>query len=302
MNAMKKDLMSVEFHCVEMRYKQLRASRRGHLNRLVESIEQSGQLMPVVLVPKADQQWILIDGYLRVQALKRLGKDLVQSEIWNCSTTEALLGLLKEQASTHLRPIEEALWLQEIHSQGELSQHEIALRLGRDPSWVNRRLLLLNGLPDAVLTAILKEKISLWVATRILVPLARANAAHVQSLLGYLVQEKRSSREVQSFYVHYQCASCTEREKMINDPGLFFKTQAWLHSQKATHQLQQGPEGQWRDHCLLMRSSLKKIISLRPMLFIPLVPMAERHELLNLLNHVHSQLNKFASELKEMVS
>ena len=57
-----------------------------------------------------------------------------------------------------------------------LSQHDLARRCGRDVSWVNRRLQLPSGLPDAALSAVRDGKLSSWAANRVVVPLARANA------------------------------------------------------------------------------------------------------------------------------
>lgn len=52
----------------------LRAHNPKDLEKLTTSIEYYGQLIPVVVVPEK-KQWVLIDGYQRVKALKRLGKD-----------------------------------------------------------------------------------------------------------------------------------------------------------------------------------------------------------------------------------
>ena len=57
-----------------------------------------------------------------------------------------------------------------------LSQHDLARRCGHDVTWVSRRLQLLSGLPDAALTAVRGGKLSSWSASRVVVPLARANA------------------------------------------------------------------------------------------------------------------------------
>ena len=41
---------------------------------LLHSLQLYGQLVPVIVVPKKEQtQWVLIDGYLRMQALQQLG-------------------------------------------------------------------------------------------------------------------------------------------------------------------------------------------------------------------------------------
>ena len=298
MNVIQKKPMTTEYHCLEMPYMQLRSNRSRYLSRLTHSIERNGQLVPVILVPKTEQKWILIDGHLRVKALKRVGEDLIQSEVWDCSPTEALLSLLKERASSPLQPIEEALWLQEIYTQGGVSQNELAMRLGRDKSWVNRRLSLLGVLPEPVVQAVLKGRVSLWVASRILAPVARANAPHVERLLDYLLKETRSSRELQYFYEHYQHSNHPERTKMIQDPDLFFKAQKWLVSKKETQALNSGPEGQWEKQCGFILSALKKLIALYPSIFTASLPVSERHQLLKIFSQVKKRLTMFEKTLE----
>jgi len=301
MNAIKKEVMRIEHHCLETPYQQLRLSRGQDLQKLTHSIERNGQLLPVVLVPKVPKtegSWILMDGHLRVQALKRLGTDLIQSEIWDCSPIDALLRLLKERTGHVLEPIEEALWLREIYSQGQLSQNDIAMQLGRDKSWVNRRLTLLSVLPDPILQAMLKGQISLWVATRVLASLARANDTHAQALLKYLLKEPRSSREMQCFYEHYQQSNRPERSKMIQDPNLFFKAHEWALSKKKMDVLSAGPEGQWKQQCHFIFLALKKLIDLRPIVFSPGLPLSNRHQLLEPFNDIKKRLLVLEDSLK----
>src|SRR5277367_5994078 len=147
-NAIKKTLMTVEHHCLDLAYAPIRLQQQGTLNKLIHSIEQHGQLVPVVIVAKAHQQWVLIDGYLRLKALQRLGQDTIVAEIWDCDVLQALLALLTEHQSRPWEAIEEALLLKELQTQHCLSQRIIAKRVGRDKSWVGRRLSLIEHLPD----------------------------------------------------------------------------------------------------------------------------------------------------------
>ncbi|WP_456243453.1 hypothetical protein [Thiorhodovibrio winogradskyi] len=54
------------------------------------------------------------------------------------------------------------------------SQHELAHAVGKDPSWVNRRLALLTQLGEPLQEAVRSGVLSSWAASRILAPLARA--------------------------------------------------------------------------------------------------------------------------------
>ena len=123
--------------------------------RIAQSIERCGQIVPciVVTIPGgagtgADPR-VLIDGYRRVAALRRLGRDTASVEQWTCDLTEALLGVLARTQDRRFASIEEALLLRELMQGQGLSQHDLARRSGRDVSWVSRRLALLSALPDA---------------------------------------------------------------------------------------------------------------------------------------------------------
>mgnify|MGYP001792088307 CR=1 FL=1 len=198
-----KNIMTLEHHCLRTRYQHLRLHKQGALEKLATSIQTHGQLVPVVLVPESLNQWVLIDGHLRVQAFKRLGKDTVEVEVWECDTTEALLMVLKSHSSRTLEVLEEALLLQELHVQHNLSQNELATRVGRDKSWISRRLSVLECISNNVLNALLSNAISLWSVMRVLAPLARANSNHSEKLLIYLLKHFRTTRELQLFYHHY---------------------------------------------------------------------------------------------------
>ena len=103
---------------------------------------------------------MLIDGYRRVAALRRLGRDTAGVEQWSCDLTQALLGVLARAQDRPFASIEQALLLRAVMADQGLSQHEVARRCGRDVSWVSRRLDLLSGLPDAALAAVRGGRLS----------------------------------------------------------------------------------------------------------------------------------------------
>jgi ParB/RepB/Spo0J family partition protein len=267
-----KQTMTIEHHCLQMRYAHLRAQNPRTIEKLTASIEQYGQLVPVVIVPdpsvpEAIRQWVLIDGYHRVKALKRLGRDTIEAELWNCNITEALLMVLKNHP-THSRGIfEEALLLHELHTQHSLSQHTLATRLGRDQSWVSRRLSLVEHLPGSVLEVLSEGSLSLWVCVRVLAPMARAIPEHAQRLLPYLLKHTHSTREMYSFYEHYQKSNHQARTRMVDNPELFFKAQKFLEAEKQMAVLKNGPEGTWQLQCHTLTALLSELTLLAPSIF-----------------------------------
>ena len=174
--------LDLDLHRLDLRFAGSRLVEPQAVARIAQSIERCGQIVPciVVAVPGgastgADPR-VLIDGYRRVAALRRLGRDTARVEQWTCDLTEALLGVLARTQDRRFASIEEALLLRELVQGQGLSQHDLARCSGRDVSWVSRRLALLSALPDAALAAVRAGKLSSWAANRIVVPLARANS------------------------------------------------------------------------------------------------------------------------------
>ena len=247
--------------------------------------------MPVVVVPLSANRWVLMDGYLRLKALRRLGKDTVEAEVWACDPAQALLALLTGHQSRAWEAIEEALLLQELHTQHGLSQNSIADRIGRDKSWVSRRLSLLEQMPESIQQAMMAGKLSLWSATRVMAPLARANTPHGECLLQYLLKHPLSTRELQFFYDHYQQSNHPQRSSMVNAPDLFFKAQKLHVVEKQAKELQAGPIGKWQSQLRLIRHTLVPLIPLASTVFIPRQDMTERRPLLDLLHAAKTQFD-----------
>jgi ParB-like chromosome segregation protein Spo0J len=238
--------LDLDLHRLDLRFAGSRLVEPQAVARIAQSIERCGQIVPciVVAVPgdasTGAEPRVLIDGYRRVAALRRLGRDTARVEQWTCELTEALLGVLARTQDRRFASIEEALLLQ---GQG-LSQHDLARRSGRDVSWVSRRLALLSALPDAALAAVRAGKLSSWAANRIVVPLARANTEHADRLLSVLAVAPLSTRELQCWFEHYERAARPVRERMVNDPRLFLDARRATDERRAGERLRAGPEGE----------------------------------------------------------
>ena len=148
------NVLRLDLHLLIPRFAQLRLRDPERLARLTRSMRQHGQLMPVVVVPDAldPPRWVLVDGYRRLEALREIGEDLVWVDAWDRSVDEALLLCLARGPERGWEAIEEAALLQELS--GRYSLRELAQRIGRDVSWVSRRLNLFKALPEQLLEAV----------------------------------------------------------------------------------------------------------------------------------------------------
>jgi len=143
-----------DLHRLDCRFSSLRIQQPRVIDRLTRSIEQNGQLVPLVVVAEHAERWVLIDGYQRIEALRRLSRDTARIELWDCPLSQALLIILVRVQARAWEAIEEGAMLRELVTRFDLSQRELARKTGRDVSWINRRLSLVQNLPETLFSAI----------------------------------------------------------------------------------------------------------------------------------------------------
>jgi ParB-like chromosome segregation protein Spo0J len=258
--------LEVDLHLLELRFAGARLIEPQAVEKLVRSIERDGQIVPCIVAAaspdtsgmESTKRLVLIDGYRRVAALRRLGRDRAFVERWPCDLTEAVLGVLARTQSRPFAAIEEALLLRELTQGLGVSQREAARRCARDGSWVNRRLQLLASLPEAALSAVREGRLSSWAAARVIAPLARANAAHADRLLHAQGQAQLSTRDLRQWFEHYQKVRRGVRERMVDHPRLFVQAVNERAEQTSSERLRNGPEGEceadlWRINELICR-------------------------------------------------
>jgi ParB/RepB/Spo0J family partition protein len=237
----------IEIAHLNLRYSHIRVQDPRAVIRMADSIERYGQIMPILVVAVAAPRYTLIDGYLRVAAAKRSGKDTLLSHVWNGSEKNALCHVLVKDGERKWDIFEQAGLIQELHRRHGLSQRNIAHLLGKNPSWVSRRLSILASLPDKVAKSVQRGNISSWAATRVLTPMARANAEHAGRLAENLIQHPLSTRQLFIFFKHYQRSNRKVRENMVNDPQLFVKAEETGKDHRQGRLLKAGPEGKFRE-------------------------------------------------------
>jgi ParB family transcriptional regulator, chromosome partitioning protein len=265
--------LDLDLHRLELRFASSRLVEPRAVARIAHSIERCGQVVPCIVVAASDgtggERLVLIDGYRRVAALRRLGRDTARVEQWTCDLTDALLGLLARTQNRPFASIEEALLIRELMQGLGLSQHDLARRCGRDVSWVSRRLQLLSGLPDAALTAMRDGRLSSWAASRIVAPLARANTEHADQLLEALADAPLSTRELRCWLEHYQKAFRSARDHMVSRPRLFIDALRETGERRAGERLRDGPEGECTADLRSIEAILarlrKRVAALRPL-------------------------------------
>ena len=176
-----------------------------------------------------------------------------KSRCGRARSATALTQVLARHQGRAFEPIEQAWMLSAALAEG-LSQRALAAALGKDASWVSRRLALLAQLSEPVQEALRQGVLSTWAASRVFVPLARANAADAQALLGALRSEPLSTRELATWYAHYGQANRTARARMVAQPRLFIQA-----LQSAETPASDDPETQWLAELERLRRQLQRL-------------------------------------------
>src|ERR1700674_4082382 len=295
MSAIASHCLELDLHRLELRFASARLLEPHAVEQLARSIERCGQVIPCVAVPESGgERLVLVDGYRRIAALRRLGRDTAKVERWACDLAQGLVNVLCRAQGRAFAAIEEALLVRELIQGLGLSQHELARRCGRDVSWVSRRMQLLSGLPDALLGAVREGALSSWAATRVFVPLARANPAHADLLLAALRSAPMSTRELRGWFEHYQSATRTKRERLVAHPHLFIDALRAHNEQRALDRLRSGPEGECAADLRGIEALIVRLRKRLPTLGAEALPEA----LAQGFAHLQNTLEAFQNELK----
>jgi ParB family chromosome partitioning protein len=294
------NILRLDLHLLVPRFAALRLRDPERLARLSHSLRRHGQLMPVVVVHESDEppRWVLIDGYRRLEALRAIGEDLIWVDAWDRSVDEALLLCLARGPERGWEAIEEAALLQELCAR--FSLRELAQRIGRDVSWVSRRLNLFKALPEELLASVRGGTLSVWAATRILAPLARANTEHARTLLAGLEKTPLSTRELEQLFAQYQQAPLAQRERLVANPALFAKTLDSRRQAAEERRLAEGPEGAWHKDLVVTEKILKRLTVLAPTLFSPQQGRQERERLRRPYAQTKTQFQRLEQVLQQV--
>ena len=217
--------MQLEVHQIERRYAGLRIRDERRRAQLAASLLECGQRSPVLVVADEDGGYVLVDGHLRVEALVKLGRDLVEAVVLEMGEAEALILAHRLEAGRKRSALEEGWLIRELMHRHGLGQRAVAERLSRSVSWVSRRLALVHILPAAAQDAVRSGQVPSQGAMRCLVPLARANRGDCEKLLAGLKGRPVSVRELERLYRAWRKAAPAQRERILEAPAMYLKAE-----------------------------------------------------------------------------
>ena len=215
--------MEVDLHQLELRHRDLRIHDGKERRQLIGSVAEVGQQVPVVVIRDAER-FVLIDGYLRVETLRRLHRDTAMATTWPLSEVEALLHH-RHLEMTKRAAIEDAWLLRRLREHG-LTMDELARRMCRSKSWVSRRLGLLDALATSAQEAVRAGSVPSHAAMKYLVPLARANKRQCEQLIAELGDTRVSDRELGALYTAWRRADHAGKQRLVAEPLLFLRARS----------------------------------------------------------------------------
>lgn len=141
---------------------------QANLNELVASIKQHGILQPLVVTPLVNGRYQLVVGERRWRAAQLAGLGEVPVIIRRTGDQEKLeLGLIENIQRQDLNPLEEAAAYRRLQAEFNLTQEEVAKKVGKSrPQVANTERLL--GLPPVIQEALREGRITVGHAKVIL--------------------------------------------------------------------------------------------------------------------------------------
>ena len=152
------------------RYQPRRHIDEAGIEELAASIQAQGLMQPIVLRPIAGDRYEIIAGERRWRAVQRAGLDQIAAIVRDIPDEAAIaMSLIENMQREDLNAMEEAMALQRIKDEFELTHEEVAQAVGKSRSAVTN-LMRLTNLPEQVRTLVERGDLEMGHA-RALLPL-----------------------------------------------------------------------------------------------------------------------------------
>jgi ParB family chromosome partitioning protein len=188
---------------------------QGAIEELARSIEETGILQPLVVVPEGNQYKIVV-GERRWRAAQKIGMAKIPAIVRHLTEQEQIeVSLVENLQRKDLNPIEIALAYQKLMHELNYTQEMVAEKVGKDRTSVANFIRLLK-LPSEIQKMVAEGKISMGHA-RALITLEKPDQQIFISRL--IVQKNLSVRDVEKMMAEKRQPS-SPRSKQPLDPDL----------------------------------------------------------------------------------
>lgn len=150
-NAPQSELQQLPVEIIERgKYQPRRDMHPQSLEELAQSIKAQGVMQPIVVRPIGNGRYEIVAGERRWRATQQAGLDKIPALVRDIPDETAIaLALIENIQREDLNPIEEAMALQRLQQEFELTQQQVADAVGKSRTAVTN-LLRLISLPEDV--------------------------------------------------------------------------------------------------------------------------------------------------------
>ena len=121
----------------------------GALEELADSIRAQGVMQPIIVRPLGDRRYEIVAGERRWRAAQLAQLDAVPALVRNIPDKGAMaMALIENIQREDLNPMEEAIAMERLQSEFELTQQEVARAVGKSRSAVANLLRLMTLEPE----------------------------------------------------------------------------------------------------------------------------------------------------------
>jgi len=195
---------------------------------------------------------------------------------------------------------EHAELIKEIMVRFDYSQADMARFLGKSESFISRRLLVLESLDDEMRDHVQKGRISIWIAARILAPLARANTDHARQVMTQIIAHPFTTREMMVWFKAYREANKKYRLAMVANPRMVLNARRVNSEGAEAENLLKGPEGRWIKDINIVRHMLKRLFRDVEVVFYEKQSHFDRRLLMTGFDAAVRALNELMQKIREI--
>ena len=169
------------------------------LKDLVSSIKERGVIQPLI-VRKSGKKYEIVAGERRWRAAKEVGLKTVPAVVREYDDSAMMeVALIENMQRSDLNPIEEAEGLKNMMEKLEITQADVAKKIGMSRTAVTNALRLLN-LPETIKEHISKRELTVGQARPLL---GLEKTGHMEELATKAIEENWSSRIIEEVVNEY---------------------------------------------------------------------------------------------------
>lgn len=192
-------VLNLELSDLDLRYQSYRVRQPRREEALLAAIAREGIREPLVGITR-DTTPILLDGFKRCRCARTLHLQVVPFASWGSDEVAGILQLLRADRQHALTLLEQARFVDELHTERGLPPADIAQQLDRSQAWVSVRLGLLRELSPVVRDALFAGAFPVYAYLYTLRPFRRlksVTAADLDQFVGALRGHPLSVRQIE---------------------------------------------------------------------------------------------------------